>query len=131
MPTSPEYYQKNKERIVEYNRNRYKENKEKLLEYQKEYRQKNRDTITLKSRNKRRARLEEAVELLGGKCSKCNLVFDPVCYDFHHVNPSEKDLTIGENMLISKTKLFNEIKKCVLLCANCHRLTHKEIKDVN
>lgn len=109
----------------------YQRNKEKVAEYQRKYRKENQEFLRVRNRNKRRARWLEAIELLGGKCSKCHQIFDPVCYDFHHTDPKEKELTIGENMLLGKERLFKEIKKCVLLCANCHRLTHKELKDAN
>lgn len=131
MATSPEYYQKNKSRILEYSRKKYLEDREKYLEYQRQYRLKNREKLNKKTKDKRSSRLIEAIESLGGKCSMCLQGFDPVCYDFHHLDPKEKDVTIGENMLISKTRFFAEVKKCVLLCSNCHRLTHKELRNAN
>ncbi len=48
----------------------------------------------------------------------------PVCIDFHHVDPSSKDFTIGKHRSRSKLWLLNEISKCVCLCANCHRKVH-------
>jgi len=131
MPTSPEYYQKNKARILEYSRKKYLDDKEKYLEYQRQYRLKNREKINKKTKDKRANRLLEAINLLGGQCSKCLQKFDPVCYDFHHLDPKEKDVTIGENMLISKDRFFAEVKKCILLCSNCHRLTHKELRNAD
>lgn len=112
-------------------RDYYHRNKEKVALYQQKYRQENKEFLRTRNRNKRRERWLEAIDLLGGKCSKCLQVFDPVCYDFHHPDPTNKELTIGENMLLGKERLFKEIKKCVLLCANCHRLTHKELKDAS
>ena len=129
MPTSPEYYQRNRERILKYTKERYFANKEKYLEYQREYRKNNRVLLNAKTKSKRNKRLLEAINLLGGKCQRCNQEFDPVCYDFHHIDPSQKDVTIGENMLIGKERLFAEVKKCQLLCSNCHRITHKELRN--
>jgi len=131
MGTTPEYYQKNKEKILEYSRQKYLENPEKYLNYQREYRKKNKNIVLQKTRDKRRQRLVDAIEFLGGKCSRCLQTYDPVCYDFHHVDPSKKEFTIGENMLLGKEKLQKEIEKCILLCSNCHRLTHKELKDAD
>ena len=58
------------------------------------------------------------------KCSKCGESRHWVL-DFHHKDPSIKDGTIAQ-MLInsSKEKLLQEIDKCDVLCANCHRDLH-------
>jgi hypothetical protein len=51
-----------------------------------------------------------------------------VCFDFHHVDASNKKDSIG-NMLSRNTaidKLQEEADKCILLCACCHRLHHQE-----
>ena len=119
-----EYYLKNKDKANEQTRLRYESKKEELLEYQRKYRKKNRELVSTKNRNKRKNRLLEAIDLLGGKCSKCQGIFDPCVYDFHHINPKEKEFTIGENMLVSKERFLNEVSKCILLCANCHRMEH-------
>nr|DAV04229.1 MAG TPA: INTRON TRANSFERASE [Caudoviricetes sp.] len=48
-----------------------------------------------------------------------------------HKNPVEKDFTIGKNRSKGKENLLKEIKKCVCLCANCHRKVHAGIIDLN
>lgn len=46
---------------------------------------------------------------------------------FHHIDPSEKDMTVSEFLRNhSKKKLENEIKKCIPLCHNCHADVHYE-----
>jgi hypothetical protein len=52
---------------------------------------------------------------------------DPVVIDFHHLNVNEKERLIYEfvNGGRSWEKIILEIKKCVPLCANCHRKVHK------
>lgn len=70
---------------------------------------------------------ERGIQSLGGKCVSCGGEFEDCCYDFHHLNPSEKEFTISQsntNGARSWLKLRDEIKKCALLCANCHRLVH-------
>lgn len=42
--------------------------------------------------------------------------------EFHHLYG--KDANVSEMMTYSKTRILNEIKKCVVLCANCHRIEH-------
>lgn len=58
-------------------------------------------------------------------CSRCGFT-NPIALEFHHLDPHQKDLEISK--AISKTwsdeRLKNEIAKCVILCANCHRIEH-------
>ncbi len=58
-------------------------------------------------------------------CQRCS-VTDPHCLDFHHEN--EKQMGIGEMVSFSYRlrEIRDEIEKCVLLCANCHRDEHFE-----
>ena len=69
----------------------------------------------------------QAIEYKGGKCEDCNLSYPniPHCvFDFHHLNPSEKDFDWKKMRLISLERMKEELNKCVLLCANCHRIRH-------
>ena len=58
-------------------------------------------------------------------CSVCG-ESDPACLDFHHTNPKEKEFSLGDTKAsgFSKKRLLNEIQKCVVVCANCHRKAH-------
>lgn len=72
-----------------------------------------------------RTRKEILVSLLGGKCIKCSVAFPPAVFDFHHRNPEEKSFGIGSELTNkSMDELLEEVKKCDLLCANCHRVLH-------
>ena len=64
-------------------------------------------------------------------CFVCKNMFHPCGMDFHHVNKETKVSTIG-NMMTFNAHTFNsliqELQKCVLVCAVCHRyITHKVI----
>lgn len=50
--------------------------------------------------------------------------------DFHHKNPEEKEDNIS-NLLAKTTKLkiLEEISKCDILCANCHRDLHYKLHN--
>ena len=62
------------------------------------------------------------VEAFGHKCANCGLVDDHRLYDFHHINPEEKEFGIANSSTTrSKQAYANEAKKCIMLCANCHR----------
>lgn len=47
---------------------------------------------------------------------------DLSCLDFHHL--SDKDQIVSTMLGMSDKKVRNEIAKCVVLCANCHRKLH-------
>lgn len=51
---------------------------------------------------------------------------EPVCLDFHHTNPDEKDggLATAVSRGWCEERIIREIQKCVVLCANCHRKFH-------
>lgn len=66
------------------------------------------------------------VEANGHKCACCGLVDEPVVYDFHHVIPEEKSFGIANATTTrSKQAYADEAKKCVMVCANCHRKIEK------
>ena len=123
------YYERNKEIILEKARGTYQLNRDVLLLYQKNYRIENKKVIHQKAQHKKQLRQQQAVERLGNCCSCCGKQYPNCVYDFHHVNPKEKLFSIGENPLIGKKKYFAEVDKCILLCANCHRMHHR--KDSN
>lgn len=59
------------------------------------------------------------------KCAKCGEERE-YCLDFHHIDPNEKENTIAR-MTSNNYRLdtvLNEIKKCIVLCSNCHREFH-------
>lgn len=58
------------------------------------------------------------------KCAYCGEA-DHCCLDFHHLDPSKKDLTVNELVKKSNTqRLLKEFSKCEIVCANCHRKLH-------
>lgn len=67
---------------------------------------------------------KRAVDLLGGKCKDCGETH-VAALSFHHSNPAEKEYDVAR--LIQNRDWENvekEIKKCELLCENCHRKRH-------
>jgi hypothetical protein len=91
------------------------------------------DTRTYRSRAayliravaKRRKKLRAmALAHLGGKCVVCGYAKSAEALEFHH-RSGKKDFGISEKgMTRSWVKIERELKKCVLLCANCHREVH-------
>lgn len=67
-----------------------------------------------------------AVKLLGGSCTKCGYNKNISAFEFHHLDPSQKDFNIGNAANKSWEVIKKEIQKCVLLCANCHKIEHSD-----
>ncbi len=51
----------------------------------------------------------------------------PEVLDFHHLDPTQKDFTIGTATNYSWSKLKSEIEKCVVVCKNCHTKIHAKL----
>lgn len=78
--------------------------------------------------NRGRKNKEVYIQYKGGKCQRCGYNKCLEALEFHHVEPAHKDPTFQSMRYwgIEKAKL--ELDKCSLLCSNCHRETHVEIK---
>ncbi|HEX4774373.1 MAG TPA: hypothetical protein VH234_02560 [Candidatus Saccharimonadales bacterium] len=72
---------------------------------------------------KRRQELKSrAVAMLGGKCCLCGYDKHPGALDFHHIDRATKSFGISSGGFSwSWTIIEAELKKCILVCANCHR----------
>lgn len=88
--------------------------------------------VTLQSNQRKKQRL---VRIMGGKCYCCGYNKCLKALEFHHLDPNNKDFSISENAYIAFDKAAEEVKKCVLVCANCHREIHAGLiqlpKEVN
>ncbi len=60
-------------------------------------------------------------------CSICN-EREPACLDFHHLGG--KDMTVSSMLGMNEQRVKDEISKCVVLCANCHRKHHAGLLDI-
>jgi len=63
-------------------------------------------------------RREAGIKKLGGKCRKCGSVED---LEFDHVNPRTKMFNMASSWTRSEDQIKAELKKCQLLCAECHK----------
>jgi hypothetical protein len=73
----------------------------------------------------------KAIEYLGGKCAHCAIVSKHrSIYDFHHLDKTTKEADPGSLMHYSWTRIQKELDKCILLCANCHRIDHEKDNNV-
>lgn len=71
-------------------------------------------------RKKRRKKVIDRLKTLYG-CTFCRFRAHPSALDFHHRDPQEKCFPIARGRLLSEARLRSELKKCIVLCANCHR----------
>ena len=79
-----------------------------------------------------RQRLKErAIYVMGNKCACCGYNKCIQALEFHHLNPEEKDFSFGSNTNRSWVDTRNELQKCILVCANCHREIHYGLIDNN
>ena len=86
-------------------------------------------------------RADKIYKIVGTACWHClydkGMAGIPVL-DFHHLDPSQKSFHVNkrEGSTYQWDKVWAEMKKCVLLCARCHRevhaglITEEEIRNV-
>lgn len=81
---------------------------------------------------KRRRKLKDlAIQYKGGKCIFCGYSRCNGALDFHHINESEKLFGLSVRGLTrSWEKIKDELGKCVLVCANCHREIHAGVIQI-
>lgn len=56
-------------------------------------------------------------------CYVCGLKYTE-CLDYHHVSMDNKEFTPSAMLSKSTEQLKNELKKCIVLCSNHHRMVH-------
>lgn len=66
------------------------------------------------------------VKKLGGYCSLCGYGKNLSALTFHHTNPRKKSFKLDIRSLSNRkqSRIDSEIKKCILLCQNCHSEIH-------
>lgn len=78
----------------------------------------------------RRARLREMVNHAKSRpCHDCGRSFPPYCMDLDHRDPEKKKYDISDmpHRVLSPERVREEIEKCDVVCAVCHRIrTHEK-----
>ena len=54
-------------------------------------------------------------------CTDCGVQYPGYVMDFDHRDPAAKSFTISTNLRKPWAVVLEEIAKCDLVCANCHR----------
>ena len=80
------------------------------------------------SAERKRLLRSQAINTLGGKCIKCGYHGYDGALHFHHRNPRERKFSLDmRGFGRAKEAVELEVKKCDLLCANCHSETHRPV----
>ena len=75
---------------------------------------------------------QKAVEYKGGKCEICGYDRCIDALEFHHRDLSNKEFGISaKGYTRSWKKVVEELDKCLLICANCHRGLHAQLAASN
>ena len=71
---------------------------------------------------------QRIIESMGGECQICGYDKCHNALELHHLESDKKDFGLGSVRanIKSWTKIVEELRKCVLLCANCHREVHDD-----
>jgi hypothetical protein len=78
-------------------------------------------------RNTRRRELLYLIKQTAG-CADCGYDAHPAALDFDHLDGSVKRGDISKMLTVTLRNLFEEIAKCEVVCANCHRIRTFERK---
>ena len=102
---------------------------EKRREYSKKWMAENRPPKSNESSYQKRKGMVRSAK--DKPCQICKVKYDPCVMDLHHLDPSQKDERVAQLAKSSSyKKLQEEIDKCVVLCANCHRMVHGGIISI-
>lgn len=87
---------------------------------------KDRREYMIKAVQKRRKLIKEkSINHKGGKCEICGYSRCKNALEFHHASTGKKEFGVSaKGYTRSWEKVREEIEKCLLLCANCHREVH-------
>lgn len=79
----------------------------------------------------RRRRKLKAIAYMGGKCDGCARVVPAAAFEFHHRDARTKEFGISQTGNPRRwEKTVEELAKCVMLCANCHREVHAGVREL-
>lgn len=102
-------------------------NQENLRKLRREWYHRNREREAEKQRNRKQNRVEKFKGIIkelkeSNPCKDCGIKYPHYIMDFDHLNPEEKSFSIAtHNGSKSLKTLLDEIAKCEIVCANCHR----------
>jgi len=85
-----------------------------------------------KKKSQERARQQKKKKLehykLERGCKRCGYNLCPSAMDFHHLDSETKEIGLNQGFWSPNSKkVQDELKKCILLCKNCHAEIHNGV----
>lgn len=91
-------------------------------EYQKAYYKKHPRSINKSSQKQKQKIRELIIRAKDVPCCDCGIKYPYYVMDFDHVRGKKKfNLSVAASKYRSLLTVLNEINKCDIVCANCHR----------
>jgi hypothetical protein len=124
-----QYYQKHKKRLMAMHRQYVKDNVEEVAEIKRrsyeKHKEKNREEYRRRARLRKQRQKMKLLQMHGTTECTCG-ESRPWCLVFHHRNPADKLFCIGNRNKRTEEELRRELRKCDVLCHNCHTNLHYE-----
>lgn len=79
--------------------------------------------------NRNRQRKAYIVEHFGGICFDCQQQYPQYVYEFHHLDPTQKDVNPSKALSWREDRMWKELDKCIMLCSNCHKIRHYKLGE--
>lgn len=101
----------------------YRENEKKIKKANAAWREKNILKKRATDEKRRLNRVAWVNKLKSNPCTDCGNTFPSVCMDWDHTDDNKTyDVSRLVNQGQAKSKILAEIRKCELVCSNCHRI---------
>lgn len=92
----------------------------------KDYRENNRKKVFSDRAKAKRIEIRKIFDSIRthNGCAFCD-ESEVCCLDFHHLDPAQKESSVSYlRFAKSKDRMLAEMRKCVVVCSNCHRKIH-------
>ena len=87
-------------------------------------------TTLTRSKAKRIENWNKVFTYYGGRrCMVCGMQSEAPIYELHHHDQEGKETNVSSIMHHGWIKVEKELRKCILLCANCHRVVHHQERE--
>lgn len=97
-----------------------------LTKTRKKYRTDNHQHVAGLTRKRKQKTKDIVAEIKNVPCTDCKKKFPSVCMQFDHLPQYEKEFCISHDYGRPLKRILKEIKKCEVVCANCHAIRTEE-----